>query len=68
MLGRSSAKSAKAAARKAENTEKRAEHREQLKEAQPAPMIKDLHEIRDDGDQVAQEFLRKYFQCVYSPP
>jgi len=58
MLGRSTAKSAKAAARKKENTEKRAEHREQLKEAQPAPMIKELHEIRDEGDQVADEFLK----------
>lgn len=61
VLGRSTAKSAKAAARKQENTEKRAEHREQLKEAQPAPMIKELHEIRDEGDDVALEFLRKCF-------
>ena len=38
----------------------RAEHREQLKAAQPAPMIKEIHEIRDEGDEVAELFLGKW--------
>jgi len=57
MLGRSSAKKSKAEVRKATNVAARAEHREQLKSAQPAPMIKEIHEIRDEGDEVAELFL-----------
>jgi len=57
MLGRSSAKTSKAEIRKAENTAARAEHREQLKAAQPPPMIKEIHEMRDNGDEAAGAFL-----------
>lgn len=57
MLGRSSAKKSKAELRKATNVAARAEHREQLKAAQPAPMIKEIHEIRDEGDEAAELFL-----------
>jgi len=57
MLGRSSAKTSKAEMRKAENTAARAEHREQLKAAQPPPMIKEIHEMRDNGDEAAGAFL-----------
>jgi len=57
MLGRSSAKNSKADVRKQTNVAARAEHRDELKAAQPAPMIKEIHEIRDEGDAVAELFL-----------
>merc|ERR1712021_266965 len=43
--------------RKQTNVAARAEHRDELKAAQPAPMIKEIHEIRDEGDAVAELFL-----------
>ena len=61
MLGRSSAKTTKAELRKLHNTELREEHREKLKAAQPPPMIKEFHKIRARGDEVADQFLRKFF-------
>merc|ERR1712093_636601 len=57
MFARSSNKLHKKAQRKKENTAKRAEHREMVKAAQPPPMIKEIHEIRDEGDQIAEMFL-----------
>ena len=64
MLGRSSAKTSKAEIRKAENTAARAEHREQLKAAQPPPMIKEIHEMRDNGDEAAGAFLGKWYNYL----
>ena len=46
--------------RKQTNVAARAEHRDELKAAQPAPMIKEIHEIRDEGDAVAELFLGKF--------
>ena len=52
--------------RKAENTAARAEHREQLKAAQPPPMIKEIHEMRDNGDEAAGAFLGKWYNSDVS--
>jgi len=58
VFARSSSKLHKVAQRKKINSEKRAEHREMVKNAQPPPMIKEIHEIRDKhNDQIAELFL-----------
>ena len=50
----------KIAQRKKLNKEKRGEHREMVKAAQPPPMIKEIHEIRDKhDDEIAELFLSK---------
>ena len=44
--------------RKAENTQKRAEAREEEKASNPAPMIKDFHQLYEDGE-VPRRFIGK---------
>lgn len=58
VFARSSSKLHKIAQRKKLNKEKRGEHREMVKAAQPPPMIKEIHEIRDKhDDEIAELFL-----------
>lgn len=58
VFARSSSKLHKIALRKKQNKEKRGEHREMVKAAQPPPMIKEIHEIRDKhNDEIAELFL-----------
>ena len=55
----------KIALRKKQNKEKRGEHREMVKAAQPPPMIKEIHEIRDKhNDEIAELFLSKLSEYI----
>ena len=61
-MARSSHHIRKVSQRKAQNKAARAEHRQAVKDAQPPPMIKDFHELREkakneDTKELANEFL-----------